>query len=77
MSSGPVHNGLVGPGSRLDAGLIARYLQAGLWRNRPLGAYLDDAVCAVPDSTAAITVDSRGERVNALTYAELDDLSHG
>ena len=75
MSSGPVHNGLVGPGSRLDAGLIARYLQAGLWRNRPLGAYLDDAVCAVPDSTAAITVDARGERVNALTYAELDDLS--
>ena len=75
MSSGTVKDGLVGPGSRLQPGLIAEYRRTGVWRDRPLGGYLDDAVRAFPVRTAAVTVDARGERVQSLTYAELDDLS--
>ena len=66
---------LTGAGSRLDASLIAHYRESGLWRDRALGSYLDDAVRAVPERTAAISLGSTGERVRSLTYAELDDLT--
>ncbi|MEU2686867.1 AMP-binding protein [Streptomyces hygroscopicus] len=66
---------LSGAGGRLGAALIAHYRDSGLWRDRALGSYLDEAVRAVPERTAAVSLDATGKSVRSMTYAELDDLS--
>ncbi|WP_433192263.1 AMP-binding protein [Nocardia sp. CA-107356] len=63
------------PGTALTQRLIAQRFESGVWVERSLVVFLDEAVAAFPDRTAAITVDERGDTVRTLTYAELDALS--
>jgi len=56
------------------AARVAAFMQSGLWPNRLLTEYLEDAVAAHPDRTAIVGYDSQTGRRSHHTYAELSHL---
>jgi cyclohexanecarboxylate-CoA ligase len=48
------------------------FMKSGLWPNRLLTEYLDEAVAARPDGTAVVAYDSQTGQRTAKTYAELN-----
>jgi cyclohexanecarboxylate-CoA ligase len=65
------------PDSRLTPALIERYEADGSWRRRSLRSFLSDTAAQSPSTLAAIGY-RRGslDEASALTYAQLDELSH-
>ncbi len=51
---------------------VATYLKSGLWPNRLLTEYLDEAVAANPDRIAVVGYDSQTDKRTAHTYEALD-----
>ncbi|MQA11451.1 MAG: AMP-binding protein [Pseudonocardiaceae bacterium] len=62
-------------GTRLTDELVDEYLATGQWTRRPLRTLLSDAAAEVPDRPAAVGY-LGSDRVDSLSYAELDELAH-